>query len=50
MKNIHAALHELKIASKKRPTIQQQFTIFRYKSIIEAYIKKESEKMNFVYE
>jgi len=30
MKNVHAAVHELKIALKKRPTIQQQFTIFRY--------------------
>ncbi|CDW90925.1 pas pac domain protein [Stylonychia lemnae] len=50
MKNIHAALHELKIASKKRPTLQQQFTIFRYQNIIELFIKKESEKMKHIYE
>jgi len=33
--NIHASLHELVVAGKKKPTIQQQFTIFRYKKIIE---------------
>jgi hypothetical protein len=50
MKNIHAAVHELKIAQKKRPSIQQQFTIFRYQKIIEASIKKESRKYALIYE
>lgn len=44
MRNVHAALHELKIASKKRPNIYQQFTIYRYQNMIELYIKQESEK------
>lgn len=39
MKNIHASLVELNIAIKKKPSLQQQFTIFRYKNIIEDYIK-----------
>lgn len=41
MKNVHAALHELGIAQKKKPTIQQQFTIFRYKYIIEHFVRAE---------
>lgn len=50
MRNIHAALHELKIAGKKRPTIQQRFTVFRYQHIIEIFIQKESEKMKHIYQ
>ena len=38
MKNIHASLVELNIAIKKKPSLQQQFTIFRYKNIIEEFI------------
>lgn len=49
MKNIHAALHELKIASKKRPSIQQEFTIFKYNNIIESSIQKDQEKLKNLY-
>jgi hypothetical protein len=31
MQNIHAALVELSIADKKKPSFKQKFTIFRYK-------------------
>ena len=41
MKNIHASLVELNVAIKKKPSLQQQFTIFRYKNIIEEYIKQD---------
>lgn len=50
MKNIHQAVHQLKVASKKRPSVQQQFTIFRYTHIIEMFIKKESEKTKHIYQ
>ncbi len=39
MKNIHSSLIELNVAQKKKPSLQQQFTIFRYKNIIEEYIQ-----------
>lgn len=38
MKNIHASLIELSVATKKKPSLQQQFTIIRYKRIIEDLI------------
>ncbi len=41
MKNIHASLLELNIALKKKPSLQHQFTIFRYKNIIEDHIKQD---------
>eukprot|EP00347_Sterkiella_histriomuscorum_P007426 403348965 len=50
MKNIHSALHELSVASKKKPTIQQQFTIFRYKNMIEQFTKKEEYKNKHIYQ
>lgn len=50
MKNIHAALHELAVAAKKKPTIQQQFTIFRYRHIIELDTKKEDQKFRHIYQ
>ena len=49
MKNIHAALHELNVATKKKPSLQQQFTIFRYKHIIEQYIVSEELKTKHIY-
>ena len=41
MNNIHASLLELNIAQKKKPSLQQQFTIFRYKNIIEDFIVQD---------
>ena len=49
MKNIHASLIELNIAQKKKPSLQQQFTIFRYKNIIEEYIKQDHIEHKHVY-
>ncbi len=49
MKNVHAALVELNIAAKKKPSLQQQFTIFRYKSAIENHIKAESTQAKDIY-
>jgi hypothetical protein len=49
MRNVHAALHELKIASKKKPNVFQQFTIYRYQSMIEQYVKTEGELHRHVY-
>lgn len=41
MKNIHASLSELNIAIKKKPSLQQQFTIFRYRNIIEDFLQQD---------
>jgi hypothetical protein len=49
MKNIHASLVELNIAIKKKPSLQQQFTIFRYKNIIEEYIKQDHYEHKHIY-
>jgi hypothetical protein len=49
MKNIHASLVELNIAIKKKPSLQQQFTIFRYKNIIEEYIIQDHTDHKAVY-
>eukprot|EP01022_Parablepharisma_sp_SALTPOND_P000297 TRINITY_DN1012_c0_g2_i1.p1 TRINITY_DN1012_c0_g2~~TRINITY_DN1012_c0_g2_i1.p1 ORF type:complete len:1372 (-),score=229.35 TRINITY_DN1012_c0_g2_i1:10269-14384(-) len=49
MKNVHAALVELNIASKKKPSLQQQFTIYRYKYNIENHIKAESMQAKDIY-
>ena len=49
MKNIHASLIELNIAQKKKPSLQQQFTIFRYKNIIEEYIQQDHVDHKHVY-
>lgn len=44
MRNIHAALMELDAAIKKKPSIYQQFTIFRIKDLIENFAKEEAVK------
>jgi len=49
MKNVHAALVELNIAAKKKPSLHQQFTMFRYKSSIENHIKAESTQAKDIY-
>ena len=49
MRNVHAALHELKIAGKKRPNLYQQFTIYRYERMIECSIKVEADKQTDAY-
>jgi len=49
MKNIHASLVELNIAIKKKPSLQQQFTIFRYKQFIEDYIIQDHKENQHVY-
>ena len=49
MRNIHASLQELNTAIKKKPNLQQQFTIFRYKNIIEDYIKQDHSEHKYVY-
>jgi hypothetical protein len=49
LKNTHAALHELKIAMKKRPNIFQQFTIYRYQTMIEMEIIHEGNKFKHMY-
>ena len=49
MKNIHASLVELNIAIKKKPSLQQQFTIFRYRNIIEEYIIQDHQEHKHVY-
>ncbi len=43
MNNVSAAYQELKMVSKKRPTIQQKFTIFRFKKLIEDFLKSDNE-------
>jgi len=50
MKNIHAAVHELKIAAKKKPTIQESFTIYRYLMIIQDRLKDDNEKNKHIFE
>jgi len=42
MKNVHAALLELDLAAKKKPSLKEQFVIHRLKVRIENSIKKES--------
>lgn len=42
IRNVHAALVELNFASKKKPSLKQQFDIHRQKMEIEEYIKLES--------
>lgn len=49
MKNIHAALLELNSCSKKKPSLKDQFSIFRYKKLIENYILEESSKAKDIY-
>ena len=49
MRNVHAALVELNIAGKKKPSLQQQFTIYRYKYVIENHIKVESLQAKDIY-
>lgn len=49
MKNVHAALVDLNLGSRKKPTIQQQYTIFRCKCLIESYIKAESLQGKEIY-
>ena len=44
MRNMHAALLELSIAEKKKPSLQQEFFIYRMKFDIEGYIQSESTK------
>ncbi len=49
MRNVHAALVDLSIASKKKPSIQQQFTIFRNRDTIESFIKSETTQAKDIY-
>ena len=49
MKNVHSALVELNTAQKKKPSLQQQFTIFRYKNIIEEYIQADHFENRHIY-
>ena len=49
MKNIHAALIELNLSSKKKPSLQQQFSIFRFKDQIEDYIESEETQNKDMY-
>ena len=49
MKNVHAALVDLNASIKKKPSIQQQFSIFRYKNAIENYIKAEDTQNKDMY-
>ena len=44
MKNTHASLIQLSIASKKKPSLQHQFIIYRQQYEIVNYIKSESLK------
>jgi len=44
MGNVHAALVELDAAVKKKPSIYQQFSIFRYKELIQNYAIVEANK------
>ena len=39
MKNVHASISELDLAIKKKPTLQQLFTIYRRRNAIEEYIR-----------
>ena len=49
MKNIHASLVELNNAIKKKPSMQQQFTIFWYRNIIEDFIKQDHREHKYIY-
>ena len=49
MKNTHAALLELNSCLKKKPSLKDQFTIFRYKKLIENFIIEESSKAKDMY-
>lgn len=49
MKNLHAALVGLNLSSKKKPSLQQQFSIFRYKTLIVEYIVSEDTQNNDMY-
>ena len=49
MRNVHASLVELNISEKKKPSLQQQFTIFRNKKIIENHIKVDSTQSKDIY-
>ena len=42
MRNVHAALVELNLVTKKKPSLKQEFNIHRQKSEIEEFIKQES--------
>jgi hypothetical protein len=49
MKNVHAALIALSASAKAKPSLQQQFAIYRSKSIIENAIKAESAQAKDIY-
>ena len=49
IKNVHAALTELGNAAKRKPSIQQQFAIFRSRSLIENFIQQESSQAKDIY-
>ena len=49
IKNLHSALIELTNAEKKKPSLQQQFAIFRYKCMIENFVKVETSNSKDVY-
>ena len=49
MKNTHASLIELDIASKKKPSVQQSFNIYKMRVIIENSIKEDSKQGKGIY-
>lgn len=49
MKNVHAALVDLNTSVKKKPSLHQQFSIFRYKSAIESFVKAEATQSKDIY-
>lgn len=49
MKNVHAALVELNHGKKSKPTIQQQFLIYKFRYLIENDIKEEASNANDIF-
>ena len=49
MRNVHAALVQLGVSSKAKPSLQQQFAIYRAKNSIENFIKTESSQAKDIY-
>ena len=49
MKNVHASLIELSAAEKRKPSLQQQFTLFRYKKIIEDSLREDEYARRYLY-
>lgn len=49
MRNVHAALLELDLAERKKPSLKQQFAIYREKSAIEFFIRQEATQSEDAY-